>query len=502
MFNLLFDDFEGRIRDSLNAAVTEHMDIARMDFQGAIEKVAEDRKKGLAIVAKERAKGLLEVEKERAKGLAEVEASRAELSREVAAMHTHKEAQDGHVELNIGGYRFQTTVQTLRRLPHTFFDAYFSGRYAQDVCNDGSIFVDRDGVHFGHILEFMRDGVVSVAEPGARPSISLLRALKREFGFYCIELTAEQPPVPEQLEATFAMGGTGPLDEIFSNMEQYDPSSGQWNEVASMITPRTHFSACAVAGELYVTGGTNDIEQCMSHVEKYSPSSNTWSAVASMPAGHRFHATVASGFSIYVLGGLTDNGRTTKSVLEYDSILGTWSAAADMPEARQSMAACAFGNDVYVFGGYDENGQEEESVFKFDTQTKVWSILAPMPLHSAVHSASVLDGLVYIAGAGQTHKVVMVYDPASEVWILRAPKPLMNRTGCSSFVLGGSLYIAGGEGAGMPSSVQRYDVTNNAWIAAADMLTGRSYFGAVTILPAGPIEEEDLFDSLIAQALA
>jgi hypothetical protein len=81
-------------------------------------------------------------------------------------------------------------VQALRRVPHTFFDAYSSGRYAQDVCTDGSIFVDRDGEHFGHVLECMRDGHVSVAEAGARPSVSLLRALKREFGFYCIELSA------------------------------------------------------------------------------------------------------------------------------------------------------------------------------------------------------------------------------------------------------------------------------------------------------------------------
>jgi hypothetical protein len=88
----------------------------------------------------------------------------------------HKEAQEGHVVLNIGGYRFETSVQALRRVPHTFFDAYFSGRYAQDVCADGSIFVGRDGQHFGHVLEYMRNGVVSEAESGARPSVSLLRA--------------------------------------------------------------------------------------------------------------------------------------------------------------------------------------------------------------------------------------------------------------------------------------------------------------------------------------
>jgi hypothetical protein len=65
--------------------------------------------------------------------------------------------------------------------------------------------VDRDGEHFGHVLEYMRDGVVTVAEPGAHPSVSLLRSLKREFGFYCIELCMEQAAEPEQ-------GGQGTVE--------------------------------------------------------------------------------------------------------------------------------------------------------------------------------------------------------------------------------------------------------------------------------------------------
>jgi hypothetical protein len=77
-------------------------------------------------------------------------------------------------------------------VPHTFFDAYFSGRYVQDVCDDGSIFVDRDGEHFEHVLEYMRDGVVSVADQEERPSLGLLRRLQREFDYYNFELYAEQ----------------------------------------------------------------------------------------------------------------------------------------------------------------------------------------------------------------------------------------------------------------------------------------------------------------------
>jgi hypothetical protein len=106
-------------------------------------------------------------------------------------MQTQKEQQEGHIELNVGGCRFQTSVQTLRRVPGNRFDAYFSGRYAQDVSEDGSIIVDRDGELFGHVLEYMRDGVVSVAVQEERPSLRLLRRLQREFGFYCIELYAE-----------------------------------------------------------------------------------------------------------------------------------------------------------------------------------------------------------------------------------------------------------------------------------------------------------------------
>jgi hypothetical protein len=199
------------------------MDDVLYKVRGLLYKAERQRIQELADVAEERAEGIAEVEKERAEGHAEVDARWAELHREIATMHKHKEAQEGRIELNIGGYRFETSVQTLRRVPHTFFDAYFSGRYAQDVCNDGSIFVDRDGEHFGHVLEYMRDGHVSVAEVDARPSMSLLRALKREFGFYCIELCAKNSAVPAPQEIAYVISE---CDSIMSNIERYDVSTG------------------------------------------------------------------------------------------------------------------------------------------------------------------------------------------------------------------------------------------------------------------------------------
>jgi hypothetical protein len=316
----------------------------RADFHKALA--------GLIATARTRLEGALtEVARERAKGLAEVATQKAELRREIEAMQTHAEQQQGRVELNIGGYRFETSVQTLRRLPHTFFDAYFSGRYAQDICLDGSIFVDRDGEHFGHVLEYMRDGVVSVADAGACPNVSLLRALKREFRYYCIELVADAPVVPEQLETAYVMGGFDVVLNSLSSMERYDAASGQWSAMASMSTARSMFGACVIAGEIYVTGGIESDDVILSSVEKYSPSSDTWSAVTPMPAAISMHLAVVVGSVMYVLG----NG-AAEGIPQFDSMQGTWSEGAPAPQNIHGSAVVAVGTDIYVVGGADLEG--------------------------------------------------------------------------------------------------------------------------------------------------
>jgi hypothetical protein len=233
-------------RASCNAALA----LARTQLEG-----------GLADLAKERANELDEVNKGRAKGIAEVAKDKADLHREITAMQkqqeAQQEAQQGRVVLDIGGYRYTTSVQNLRRLPGTFFDAYFSGRYTMDRSEDGSIFIDRDGKHFGQVLEYLRDGVVSVSEQDASElDVSELRWLKREFGFYCIELSAD----PQ--EVAFAVGGANSDGILLASVERYDASSGVWREVAPMATARTYPGLCELSGGvIYAIGG----KSMMSH---------------------------------------------------------------------------------------------------------------------------------------------------------------------------------------------------------------------------------------------
>jgi hypothetical protein len=63
---------------------------------------------------------------------------------------------NNEIKLDIGGHSFTTTLTTLRRFPETMIGAMFSGRHELKKNEAGSYFIDRDGTHFRHILNFLR----------------------------------------------------------------------------------------------------------------------------------------------------------------------------------------------------------------------------------------------------------------------------------------------------------------------------------------------------------
>jgi kelch-like protein 28 len=344
----------------------------------------------------------------------------------------------------------------------------------------------------------MRDGMVSVAEAGARPSVSLLRALKREFEYYCIEVVAEQPAKPLQPETVYVMGGEGGDRYAFSRMERYDAVSGQWSAAVAMSTARSQFGTCVIDDKIYVFGGRGIDYMPLASVEKYSPLSVTWITLAPMPVVRCCHVALAVGSAVYVLGGLRYGGGSGVNIIKLESTQGTWTEVKPAPQYIANSAAVAVGTDIYVFGGVDEAGGDQDCVMKYDTVADAWSPLAPMPHASSFHSACICNGLVYIAGAGSHGQIFLCFNPDSEVWTTLSPT-LSNRRHCATFMLDGSLYAAGGVG-NRRSSVERYDAATDTWTAVASMLEARSTFGAVTIGSAGPAEEQDLFDSLIDKA--
>jgi hypothetical protein len=161
----------------------------------------------------------------------------------------------------------------------------------------------------------MRDGMLSVAEDGACPSLSLLRVLKREFGFYCIEMSTE---VEAKKEVVYLIGGTSDDVDRPLRMDLYG-ASGQWSTAAAIDV--VEHSACSVSGNLFIIGGIHG-NYPLSSVLKYATPSDPWSAVAALPEARSDHGAVAVESDIYVPGWKVNDGPTA-SVLKFDSVADT-----------------------------------------------------------------------------------------------------------------------------------------------------------------------------------
>ncbi|CAF1567819.1 unnamed protein product, partial [Rotaria sp. Silwood1] len=69
----------------------------------------------------------------------------------------------GMVILNVGGEKYTTSVETLTSEKDTFFTALFSKQWQiERDPDDKSIFIDRDGQLFNHILAYLRTNTVPI----------------------------------------------------------------------------------------------------------------------------------------------------------------------------------------------------------------------------------------------------------------------------------------------------------------------------------------------------
>lgn len=64
---------------------------------------------------------------------------------------------DDIVELDVGGTHITTSKKTLTKHEGSVLEAMFSGRHSLTKHN-GRIFIDRDGVVFGHLVNYLRTG--------------------------------------------------------------------------------------------------------------------------------------------------------------------------------------------------------------------------------------------------------------------------------------------------------------------------------------------------------
>ena len=87
----------------------------------------------------------------------------AKFVRTKAAVEGALDKCKGRVKLNVGGVKYETTLTTLTADgDNSMLGSMFSGRHELHTNDDAEVFIDRDGTHFGYILNMLRDANVEV----------------------------------------------------------------------------------------------------------------------------------------------------------------------------------------------------------------------------------------------------------------------------------------------------------------------------------------------------
>ena len=68
------------------------------------------------------------------------------------------------VELNVGGKLYTTSLQTLLKDPESLLAKYFDGTEKIPKDANGKCFIDRDGILFSYVLEFLRNGKLTLSD--------------------------------------------------------------------------------------------------------------------------------------------------------------------------------------------------------------------------------------------------------------------------------------------------------------------------------------------------
>jgi hypothetical protein len=93
------------------------------------------------------------------------------------------------VRFNVGGYHYETTVETLLKYPDTLLGKMFQPENAQLLPSDNEIFIDRNGEIFPVVLNFYRNGTI-IIPPNLSPE-----QVEQELDFFQIKW-----PPPSKLQ--------------------------------------------------------------------------------------------------------------------------------------------------------------------------------------------------------------------------------------------------------------------------------------------------------------
>lgn len=191
-------------------------------------------------------------------------------------------------------------------------------------------------------------------------------------------------------------GAWVPLD----NAWEYDPAADTWKALAPVPHKRGAGGAAAVNGKIYFVGGAglpdgstdtgvhpSRPQGVTGRVDEYDPATNTWKQMASMPTPRNHHVVAAVNNKIYAIGGRIGAAFITAAtnidvVEEFDPTANAWSALKlKMPTPRSASGFGVHNGRIIVAGGEYQDAKllaAYKVVEAYEPATNSWSTLPPM----------------------------------------------------------------------------------------------------------------------------
>ena len=170
-----------------------------------------------------------------------------------------------------------------------------------------------------------------------------------------------------------------------------------WERIGDAPFARLEMAVAAHQGRIWLAGGLSPFGEALTDVEVFDPSTGEWTDGPSLPAAVHHAALVSDGQRLLLMGGYigSDFNRPTDIVLGLADGADTWTEGPPLPDARAAGAAAWDGERVLYAGGVGDGVRAEVWALSGDAWQPLGTMAAPREHFAA---ASDLEGATWLLG--------------------------------------------------------------------------------------------------------
>jgi len=191
--------------------------------------------------------------------------------------------------------------------------------------------------------------------------------------------------------------------------EIYHPQTDSWESGPDMIMPHDYPAGTLLGDYIYILGGHHPdatlsgpkTDPGFEFCERLNLKTGQWEEIASLPTPRFALDAVVMDNKILTMGGVafTPDGFNNFDHTEvYDPATGTWTKGEiTLPWTAAGLGACMLANHLFIFGGYSGDGISNHAAC-YNNINRQWHILPPIPAPLAAMGVASNDNTIYLIG--------------------------------------------------------------------------------------------------------